>query len=81
MERKIEFLIKEKGICKTRCVIATVDVPNNWDNMPEDDKREYLIRPINTYATSYGQFVYSGSRFQRATGVENDVIDFKFRDV
>jgi len=79
MKIKIEFAIKETGIRRKRRVIADVDVPGNWDKMSKEDQREYLIKPISSYHTSYGQILWRASRFQEATGAEM-VDDFDFSE-
>ena len=76
MQRVFEFKIKEKGVRKWWSISTTIDVPENWDHMSEDEQREYLIKPTGNHAHP-GQILYLASKFQLATGAE-DVIDFRF---
>jgi len=76
MQRVFDFKIKEKGIRKWWSASATIDVPENWDTMSEDEQREYLIKPTGSHAHPQGIYPYA-SRFQHAVGVES-VIDFRF---
>ena len=76
MQRVFEFKIKEKGIRKWWIANATIEVPENWDTMSEDEQREYLIKPTGSHAHPQGIYYYA-SRFEKATDAEN-VIDFRF---
>ena len=80
MRKKIVFKIKIKGMRKWLVESATIDVPDNWDDMNEDEQREYLITPIASYEHQ-GQTLFTPSRFQKATGIEEiteEVVDFEF---
>lgn len=73
---KIKFKVKQKiGISEK---IATIEVPENWDDIAEDEKREFLIKPVSSSHHSYGPIIHSSSRFQMATGIYDEVIDFDF---
>ena len=80
MQREFTFRIKEEGFRKWHRVVAVIDVPENWDDISEDDQREYLIRPQGN--RMHPCFVYQNSSlFEKhaLNGIENGVVDFHFR--
>lgn len=76
MQRKMTFTILETPDDQFD-VTALVDVPIGWDDMTEDEQREYLIRPVGAHMHP-GQILYNSSRFQLATGMYDEIWDFQF---
>ena len=58
-------------------ITGTTDVPDDWDTMSDDDRREYLVFPLYTHQ-HLGQILYTASRFQEIIG-SDPVLDFNFR--
>lgn len=64
MQIEFVFKIKEIGVRKWHTVIASVEVPENWNVIDEWEQREYLTKP-NGYSPNYhGMISWAGSRFE-----------------
>jgi len=77
VKQEITFTIIEKTGQFT--IVSSVDVPENWGNMSDDNRREYLVKPVGAARMHPGQILRNSSRFQLATDIDWDILDFKFQ--
>jgi len=75
------FRIKEIGVRKWHVIAALVDVPKNWDELDDWEKREYLTKP-DGYSPNYHAVIsWASSRFEKICNSHNIfglVADFKY---
>ena len=77
MQKELVFRIKEKANTEPFEVVRSILVPDNWNDLSIDDRREWLIRP-RFYTESGGKTYHSASPFQDVW--TDSVYDFWFSE-
>lgn len=78
MQIEFVFQIKEIGIRKWHVVNASVEVPENWNELDSWDQREYLTKPCGYSPNYHGMISWAASRFEKICQQHNLVADFKY---
>jgi hypothetical protein len=81
MQIEFIFRIKEIGVRKWHVISASVEVPENWNNLDEWDQRKFLTDPHGYSPNYHGMISWAASRFEKICQQHNIfgvVADFKY---
>ncbi len=81
MQNEFVFRIKEIGVRKWHVVVASVEVPENWNELDEWNQREYITKPDGYSPNYHGMISWASSKFEKICHQHNIfgmVADFKY---
>ncbi len=81
MQIEFVFRIKEIGVRKWHVVVASVEVPENWNELDEWNQREYITKPDGYSPNYHGMIAWASSKFEKICNQHNIfgmVADFKY---